>query len=336
MRYSLSLLGLIAVVGVSEAQPSAPSAPPPPAASPPVAPSATAPPDPAAAAPTDPTDDAPADPAAAAPTDDDAPTAPTAPADATPAPPRPRAPYGKGPTATKPRARYTPPPPKAKRPPSEYDDPHATSLFLAPTAIMPPAGSRAFHSYELVLTGFSYSPSATTSLSFTSFLPGVPFGFLTGLFSIKKQIVRNDWLRIALAGAAFGANEDPDADYFATAGAVATACFDCACASHATAYVAVPMSSSDELDPTVPVIYSGGIVLSVGGDLKLLAELDGGGLFGSEAGDHSILGIAGIRIVGNHVGFDLGMMFELNGDPFGNGEDDETELLPLLNISYRY
>ncbi len=236
-----------------------------------------------------------------------------------------KAPYGKGPSATPPIGSV------AARKASElagYGDANATSNFFAPTAIMPPAGSVAFHSYQLLVLGMSYSPSSTFSMSAQTLVPlGAGADFI-GLFSAKLQLFRSDAVRLALHGTALYFEEDDDALFGVVGGAV-TFCFEPACGSHFSGYTGFGISAEDDVG--VPVIFSAGLVTAIGKSVKFLLEADTGSVLGSNDFDSALLAIYGLRLGGQTFALDAGF-----AKPLGIDDGDLLPLgFPVVNFSFR-
>lgn len=236
-----------------------------------------------------------------------------------------KAPYGKGPSATPPVGSV------AARETSElagYGDANATSNFFAPTAIMPPAGSVAFHSYELLVLGLSYSPSSSFSMSAQTLVPLDDAADFIGLFSAKLQLFRSDAVRVALHGAALYF-EDNDAALFGVVGGAMTFCFDPACGSHFSGYTGIGIGEEDDVG--VPVIFSGGLVTAIGKSVKFLLEADTGSVLGSNDFDSAVLAIYGLRLGGQTFALDAGF-----AKPLGVDDGDLLPLgFPIVNFSFR-
>lgn len=233
-----------------------------------------------------------------------------------------KAPYGKGPSAT---------PPAADAQVNElagYGDANATSNFFAPTAIMPPAGSVAFHSYELLVLGLSYSPSSTFSMSAQTLVPLGAGAEFIGLFSAKLQLYRSDAVRLALHGAALYFEED-DAALFGVVGGAVTFCFEPACGSHFSGYTGFGISEEDDVG--VPVIFSLGLVTAIGKSVKFLLEADTGSVLGSNDFDSALLAVYGLRLGGQTFALDAGF-----AKPLGVDDGDLLPLgFPVVNFSFR-
>lgn len=236
------------------------------------------------------------------------------------------APYGKGPSATPPVA-------VEERPLDEgagYGDANATSNFLAPTAIMPPAGSVAFHSYELLVIGASYSPADSLSLSAQVLAPLVDDAPFVGLFSGKLQLHRSDTVRLALHGTAFYADGNGDGSAaYGLAGGVVTFCVERECESHVSGYAGFGVGREDSTG--VPLILSGGFVGKLGKTAKVLLELDTGGVLGEQDEGSVLLAIYGLRLCGKTFALDAGF-----AKLIGDFDDDIFPLgYPLVNFSVR-
>jgi hypothetical protein len=254
-------------------------------------------------------------------------------------PPRLDVPSGTGPSATppliKPLAPAGPggvPAPAPVVPddgvePASRSDANAGNNFLMPTALMPPAGSFGFHDYELFIAGLSYAPSNRVMLSISTV---IPFDELAiALASAKVQVYRSANVRLALHGTAlFGSDGGSGDGIFAgSLGAVATACFDDACRSHASGFVAKALSSDE--DDEAPILFAGGVVLALSDNVRLLSELDVGS-FDDSQNDGKLFWY-GLRFTSRHLSTDLGFVRPLVED----FDEDFPLGFPMVIFNYR-
>lgn len=236
-----------------------------------------------------------------------------------------KAPYGKGPSATPPVESVAT---RAANERAGYGDANATSNFFAPTAIMPPAGSVAFHSYELLVLGMSYSPSSIFSMSAQTLVPLDDSAAFIGLFSAKLQLHRSEAVRLALHGSAVYLDDD-DAATYALVGGVATFCFEPVCDSHFSGYAGVGVGEQDDVG--VPLVLSGGFVGALGKSVKALVEVDVGTVMDGNSSDGAALAIYGLRLGSQTFALDAGF-----AKPIGEDDGDLFPLgFPVVNFSIR-
>jgi hypothetical protein len=311
-----SLVVVMAVVGSVHAQPGgAPVAPP----VPPPPPDASAPP-----------------PDTTAP---DA-VAPPAPAPA-PGPAPVTAPPPTGP-AGPPAGIMLPPPPPSNVDQGTLEDANAGRNWIAPTALMDPAGTWSFSDFELFVVGASYAPTDKISLSAATLIPVFEDQPFIGLFSAKVQVLKVGRVRLAVQAAAtlvLDRSDDIDEDGFTAGvlGGAGTLCLDAACRSHLTGYLAAGFARADE--SAVPFLVSGAGVFKVAKRVKIVVEADSAFVAGdiNESAD-GFIGWYGVRFTSPSIGVDVGLMkpvFFDEGDDDDEFDDQFPLGFPFVSLTYR-
>jgi hypothetical protein len=239
-------------------------------------------------------------------------------------------PYGTGPTATAPRAAVAAKAGTAKTfhgDPAFRTDASASSSFLTPTALIPPAGTCAFYDYAVIILGVSCSLGDRVQLSATTV---VPAGFLAVNAAAKVQLFHGPAFRLAVHGSAFLATavEDGGGSGLATFGVIGTQCLAGDCSSHMT--VSAHFLTSDGPHEETQLVLSGSLALRIEQHIRLMGEVNTGPGFSSIGDDSAVAALwYGVRYASRHASVDVGL-FTMLSESFGS-----EQTLPFLSFTFR-
>jgi hypothetical protein len=216
------------------------------------------------------------------------------------------------------------------------DDANAGHAWLAPTALVPPAGTWSVENDEVFAVGVAYA--ITDRLIASATVDVVPErGTHVGAFgSMKLQVVRAGRVRVAIqAGGMYVYDRDSGGtsdSAFADIAGVATVCIDRDCASHVDGFAGVGYRV-DYSDGEIPAAFGAAVVAKLVGPVKLVAEvdqfIDASNVIGQR---QPTLAWMGVRITSRHAGVDLGAVvcFESAGDCAS------PRAFPVLVAAYRW
>jgi len=236
-----------------------------------------------------------------------------------------------------------PPPPAIMQPPAPppttvdqgmLEDANAGRNWLAPTALMDPAGTWSFSDFELFVVGASYAPTDRISLSAATLIPVSSDQPFVGLFSAKVQLLRAGRLRIAAQGAVTFVADSTDGFTAGVLGGAGTLCLDDLCRSHLTGYLAAGFARADQT--SVPFLVSAAGVFRLGRRVKLVLEADSAFIAGdiNETAD-GFLAWYGLRFTSAAIGIDVGLMKPIAPN---NSWDDSGAFpagFPFVSFTYR-
>jgi len=214
-----------------------------------------------------------------------------------------------------------------------FNDANADRAILFSTAETHPKGTFFFSDYELILLQFGYAFTDNLQLTLTGVPPLIkdqPYFFDLAL---KLNFLRTDVVRAAVIGSGMamftGQDTDPSSLFGARLNGVAQFCFETSCKSSFSFNVGTFLNS--ESNVIVPITLAGGLVVHVSKVVKLLLEPAYALVFGSGVDNQpeGFLLDYGLRLSGNHFGFDLAFIRPFAQDnPFILG-------FPYLAFTYR-
>ena len=228
-------------------------------------------------------------------------------------------------------------------PPSTVDegvleDASSGRNWLTPTALTPPAGTFTISDFELFVLGASYSVTDQFQISGATLLPIVSDMPFVGILSAKLQVLRVGRVRAAGQLSAIylrtrdGSSDRQDSAVAFTGGGALTLCLDVGCNSYASGYLGAGFARDN--NSSVPIGVSATVVGRVARHVKLMLELDTGGVVGQlDAAADGVLAWYGVRFTSPNIGVDLGFVKPVCG---GGCEIKELPLgLPFVAVSYR-
>ena len=220
--------------------------------------------------------------------------------------------------------------------PAGADDANAGHAWLAPTALVPPAGTFAIENDEVFALGAAYA--ITDRLIASATVVKVPVrGTHIGAFgSVKLQVVHIGRLRVALqAGGMYAYDSDSGGTSdtaFADLAGVATFCIDRDCRSHVDGFAGVGYRV-DYLDGETPAAFGGAVVARLAGPVKLVGEvdqlIDASNVIGQR---QPTLAWTGVRITSRHAGIDLGAVVCFASA----GDCASPRIYPVFVAAYRW
>lgn len=235
------------------------------------------------------------------------------------------------------------PAPPMLPPPSKVDegvleDANSGRNWLTPTALTPPAGTFTISDFELFVLGASYSVTDQLQISGATLLPIVSDMPFVGILSAKLQFLRVGRVRAAGQLSAIylrsrdSSSDRQDSAVAFTGGGALTLCLDVGCNSYASGYVGAGFARDN--NSSVPVGVSATVVARVARHVKLMLEIDTGGVVGKlDAAADGVLAWYGVRFTSPNIGVDLGFVKPVCG---GGCEIKELPLgLPFVAVSYR-
>lgn len=194
--------------------------------------------------------------------------------------------------------------------PGVREDASSPGAFLAPTALIEPAGTLSFtvsggaarHDAS-ELTSVSASYAATDRLTIGGGIMLPTESFRLGLVDAKWQVARSERVRVALDGKLlFGSSSELRA-LAGLVGATATACIDERCDSQVSGYLGAGIVDGGD----VPVVASGSAAVQLVPHVKLIGELVTGFVEGDgPSGD--FVALYGLRLTGRLAALNLGMV----------------------------
>ncbi len=211
------------------------------------------------------------------------------------------------------------------------EDANSGRNWLSPTALLPPKGTFTFSDFQLFIIGASYSVTDEFQLSASTLLPIVADLPFVGMASGKLQLLRTGRMRGAAQLTALHVSDDGDSATAFAAGGALTLCIDVGCHSYASGYLGVGFAFED--NSSVPIFGSAALLVRVARHVKLMFEVDTGGVIGElDAAANGVLFWYGVRFTSRNIGVDLGFV-----KPICDGcEIDELPLgLPFIALSYR-
>jgi hypothetical protein len=172
---------------------------------------------------------------------------------------------------------------EAAGPSARHTSAHADRVLLSSTAETHPAGTVFASSYELVIVQAGYALHDRLQIEVTG-VPFVPNEFAIGEMTLKANLLRSRWLRVAaltsMAWASARADEDPDADadgrrqiVFGRAGGVLQVCFELRCRTSLS--LSATAFAHAETDLLWPIAAGAGFTARLNDDLALLIEYTG-------------------------------------------------------------
>jgi hypothetical protein len=216
------------------------------------------------------------------------------------------------------------------------DDANAGHAWLAPSALVPPAGTWSVENDEVFAIGMAYA--ITDRLIASATVAVVPErGRHIGAFgSVKLQVVRAGRLRVAVqAGGMYEYDSDSGGTSdtaFADIAGVATVCIDHDCASHVDGFAGIGYRV-DYSDGKMPAAFGGAVVAKLVGPIKLLAEVDQLIDASSVIGQRQpTLAWMGVRITSRRAGVDLGAVVCFASA----GDCASPRAFPVLVAAYRW
>ena len=229
-------------------------------------------------------------------------------------------------------ARAAPVPP----PPSNVDegvleDASSGRNWLTPTALTPPAGTFTISDFELFVLGASYSVTDQLQISGATLLPIVSRTPFVGILSGKLQILRAGRVRAAAQASVLYVHDHDDSAVAFTGGGALTLCLDGGCNSYASGYLGAGFARDN--NSSVPIGVSATVVARLARHVKLMVELDTGGVVGKlDAAADGLLAWYGVRFTSPNIGVDLGFVKPICGDC----DNNHLPLgLPFVAVSYR-
>ncbi|MEO1477033.1 MAG: hypothetical protein AAFV01_00500 [Bacteroidota bacterium] len=202
-------------------------------------------------------------------------------------------------------------------------DPIPSRLFIAPTGRTMSAGTGRISGYY-ILPSVAYSPSDRLDLSFASSIP--TGGFTLFNFNVKGQLVRSEYMTIAVGANAF-VPVGSDLDGTGVAGTVYAAL---TAGSPANAFTfgvfGVYASDYEDAEFGEGALVLAGYERQVSNSVKLISE----NYIGIGSGGFGGGSLAGVRFFGDRVAGDLAL-------GFGWGEGGlEISPIPYVGVSYTF
>jgi|GEM_PF-1846670 len=248
---------------------------------------------------------------------------------------------GTTPATTGPGAAPTPGNPDDALPPAGpgvpggvVEDANSGRQFIAPTALAAPAGTWAFHSYELFFVGLTYAATDRFSISLTTLPPILEDLPLVLVGSAKLKLIESSGWHMAASAVVAHGSDDGDGVTGGLFGGAVTRCLDRDCHSTLNGYAAAGVALDPDADQSaVPIVVSLGLTQRITPRIKLLLEGD----FGAATNeiddlDDGFLLWYGARITSRNLGVDLGFARPICGDDC----DGSLVLgLPWIGFSYR-
>ncbi|HSU40290.1 MAG TPA: hypothetical protein VLJ38_12010 [Polyangiaceae bacterium] len=214
-----------------------------------------------------------------------------------------------------------------------FNDANADRAILFSTAETHPKGTFFFSDYELILLQFGYAFTDNLQLTLTGVPPIIsqqPYFFDLAL---KWNFLRTDVVRAAVIGsgmAAFtGQSEEPNSLFGVRLNGVSQFCFETSCKSSFSFNVGTFLNNQS--NEVIPITLAGGLIVHVSRVVKLLLEPAYALVVGSgvENQPEGFLLDYGLRLSGNHFGFDLAFIRPFATDsPFILG-------VPYVAFTYR-
>ena len=229
------------------------------------------------------------------------------------------------------------PAPPMLPPPSKFDegvleDASSGRNWLTPTALTPPAGTFTISDFELFVLGASYSITDEFQVSGATLLPIVADTPFLGILSAKLQVLRTGRVRAAGQASVVYVRVDTQSAVAFAGGGALTLCLDVGCNSYASGYLGVGFAR--EGDSAVPIGASATVVARVARHVKLMLELDTGGVVGKiDSAADGVLAWYGVRFTSPNIGVDLGFLKPVCGNDCTS--KDLPLGLPFVAVSYR-
>jgi hypothetical protein len=215
---------------------------------------------------------------------------------------------------------------------ARFHDANADHVVLFSTAETHPKGTFYFSDYELVLLQAGYAITDGLQVSLTGVPPllkNQPYFFD---LAFKGNLLRTEVLRLAIIGAGTAVvvpDSDPSSLFGARANGVAQFCFEGLCKHSFSFNVGTFINS--ESNVVVPITLAGGLVVQASSLVKLLLEPAYALAVGKgvESQPEGFLLSYGLRLSGEHFGFDLAFIRPFGADsPFILG-------VPWVAFTYR-
>ena len=158
---------------------------------------------------------------------------------------------------------------------ARHTDAHADRVVVSPTAETHPEGTLYLTAYEVVLPSVGYAFTDRMQGSLTGFTDFGSFGFFD--FTLKANVLRSRWLRVATHGSVdfiLPDNDEDDADAFdllvGRAGGTAQLCFELACRSSMS--MSLTLVAHDAADTILPIGFATGFTARASSVLTFLLE----------------------------------------------------------------
>jgi hypothetical protein len=157
------------------------------------------------------------------------------------------------------------------RPPLEqsarHTDAHADRVILVPTAETQPVGTLYASSYEVVVLGVGFALSDRIQLSATGV---TDFDNRFVELSLKANLLRSRWLRIAAQSAIDHAGGNGQSLVFGRAGGTLQLCFDLPCGTSFS--LGATLVAFDEPNTVLPAGFGAGFTIRLSDDVSGLLE----------------------------------------------------------------
>lgn len=198
-----------------------------------------------------------------------------------------------------------------------FQDANADHIVLFSTAETHPKGTFYFSDYELILLQAGYAITDSVQVSLTGVPPLVksqPYFFD---LAIKGNFLRTEVVRLALVGAGTAVvlpDTDPSSVFGARLNGISQFCFEGLCKNSFSFNVGTFINS--ESNTVVPITLAGGLVVQPSSLVKLLLEPAYALVIGEGVEDQpeGFLLNYGIRLSGEHFGFDLAFIRPFGAD----------------------
>lgn len=206
------------------------------------------------------------------------------------------------------------------------DDAASSGMWLAPTALMAPAGTWTFEDNELFVMGGSYAIADNVAISAHTLVP-ISSDYYPLVLSGKVGLVDQGNFRLAATSnlmTILGA-QATNAGILGLGG-VGSLCLDTDCHSILNGFVGGYFLLSDQGEQnSIPLAFSLGIAQKLSRQVKLLAEIDGGAIVGDyDAVGDGFLAWYGLRFHSSSLAFNVGF-----AKPIISGDEDSGDVLPL-------
>lgn len=141
-------------------------------------------------------------------------------------------------------------------------------------------------------------------------------------------------VRLAVQAGIAGIGDGDSSAWGLEAAGIATICLDDDCASHVDGQITT--GYANQSDSTLPLGFSGGLVVRVARKVRLIFEADTGHAFGGDLSGQAdgFLGWYGVRFTSRNIGVDLTLV-----KPICGGDSCDSSAFPLgfpfVTFTYR-